>query len=124
MAEPVPPKTIRYKDMSWTLWDRWVLEDDLTVQQLLDWFSRRAMNVYSISCGSALLYNNIFPRHKERLNKRVSELVSSVANADIPEWRSHFDVVVACEEEDGDDDIDVPLVSITADFSRKTDGRH
>jgi ubiquitin-activating enzyme E1 len=54
------------------------------------------------------LYNNIFPRHKERLNKRVSELVSSVANADIPEWRSHFDVVVACEEEDGDDDIDVP----------------
>jgi hypothetical protein len=43
--------------------------------QVLDWFSERKMNVYSISCGSALLYNNIFPKHKERLNKRMSELV-------------------------------------------------
>jgi ubiquitin-activating enzyme E1 len=32
MAEPIPPKTIKYKDMSWSLWDRWTLEGDLTVQ--------------------------------------------------------------------------------------------
>jgi ubiquitin-activating enzyme E1 len=24
--------------MEWSLWDRWVLEGDLTVQQVLDWF--------------------------------------------------------------------------------------
>lgn len=49
--------------------------------QVLDWFSERKMSVYSISCGSALLYNNIFPKHKERLNKRMSELVSGCAMA-------------------------------------------
>eukprot|EP00983_Pelagomonas_calceolata_P049787 1141666-Pelagomonas_calceolata.AAC.3 len=43
--------------------------------QVIDWFAERKMNVYSVSCGSALLYNNIFPKHKERLNKRMSELV-------------------------------------------------
>jgi hypothetical protein len=61
------------------------LDDKLSIQvvkplreialQVLDWFSERKMSVYSVSCGSALLYNNIFPKHKERLNKRMSELV-------------------------------------------------
>ena len=32
MSEPVPAKKAAIKDMSWTLWDRWVLEGDLTVQ--------------------------------------------------------------------------------------------
>lgn len=38
MAEPIPPKQFTFGDLSWTLWDRWVLEGDLTVQQVLDWF--------------------------------------------------------------------------------------
>lgn len=48
-----------------------------------------------ISCGQSLLYNNIFPKHKDRLAKRMSELVVSVAKVEIPSWRNHFDVVVA-----------------------------
>ncbi|KAL6757412.1 ubiquitin-activating enzyme E1 [Haematococcus lacustris] len=111
MAEPVAPKTIKFNDLSWTLWDRWILEGDLTVQQVLDWFSQRALRAYSISCGAALMYNDIFPRHKERLGKKMSELVVSVAKQQVPAWRSHFDVVVACEDEEGED-LDVPLVSI------------
>lgn len=111
MAEPVPPKEIKFKDMAWSLWDRWVLEGDLTVQEVLDWFSAKDLTAYSISCGAALLYNNIFPKHKERLGKKMSELVVSVAKQEIPQWRSHFDVVVACEDEEGED-LDVPLVSI------------
>ena len=38
MAEPILPKRFTFGDLSWTLWDRWVLEGDLTVQQVLDWF--------------------------------------------------------------------------------------
>ena len=34
MSEPVPAKRASFKDMEWTLWDRWVLEGDLTVQVL------------------------------------------------------------------------------------------
>ena len=72
---------------------------------------KRDLEAYSISCGQSLLYNNIFPKHKERLNKPMSELVKTVAKMDIPAKRSHFDVVVACEDEEGED-LDVPLVSI------------
>ena len=72
---------------------------------------KRDLEAYSISCGQSLLYNNIFPKHKERLGKPMSELVKTVAKMDIPAKRSHFDVVVACEDEEGED-LDVPLVSI------------
>jgi ubiquitin-activating enzyme E1 len=78
---------------------------------VLDWFSERDLTAYSISCGQSLLYNNIFPKHKERLAKKMSELVVTVAKCEIPDYRKHFDVVVACEDEEGED-VDVPLVSI------------
>ena len=31
-SEPVPMKKTTFKDMEWSLWDRWVLQGDLTVQ--------------------------------------------------------------------------------------------
>jgi ubiquitin-activating enzyme E1 len=34
MAEPIAPKQMKYKDLNWTLWDRWTLEGDLTVQEV------------------------------------------------------------------------------------------
>ena len=71
----------------------------------------RGLEAYSISCGQSLLYNNIFPKHKDRLPKRMSSLVQTVAKTEIHEYRNHFDVVVACEDEEGED-MDVPLVSI------------
>ncbi|BDA45843.1 Ubiquitin-activating enzyme E1 1 [Coccomyxa sp. Obi] len=111
MSEPVASKTVKFQDLEWSLWDRWILEGDLTVQQVLDWFKKRGLEAYSISCGQSLLYNNIFPKHKERLGKPMSELVRTVAKMDIPPKRNHFDVVVACEDDEGED-LDVPLVSI------------
>ncbi|GLC36229.1 E1 ubiquitin-activating protein [Pleodorina starrii] len=111
MAEPIPPKVTKHNELSWSLWDRWTLEGDLTVQQVLDWFSEKGLSAYSISCGPALLYNNIFPKHVERLNKKMSELVVTVAKMELPAARDHFDVVVACEDDAGED-LDVPLVSI------------
>jgi ubiquitin-activating enzyme E1 len=37
--------------------------------------------------------------------------VGEVAKMTIPASRKHFDVVVACEDEDGED-VDTPLVSV------------
>lgn len=90
---------------------RWILEGDLTVQQVLDWFSERGLTAYSMSVGQSLLYNNIFPKHKDRLGKKLSELIVAVAKVEVPATRKHFDVVVACEDDDGND-VDTPLVSI------------
>ena len=48
---------------------------------------------------------------QERLGQKMSALVLSVAKITVPAYRKHFDVVVACEDDEGED-LDVPLVSI------------
>ncbi|XP_061349995.1 ubiquitin-activating enzyme E1 1 [Gastrolobium bilobum] len=111
MAEPVPPKVIKHQDLSWTVWDRWIVGDNPTLRELLEWLKAKGLNAYSISCGSCLLYNSMFPRHKDRMDKKVVDLAREVAKMDIPTYRRHLDVVVACEDDD-DNDIDIPQVSI------------
>lgn len=32
MAEPIPAKSFEYGGLKWSIWDRWILEGDLTVQ--------------------------------------------------------------------------------------------
>ncbi|KAJ6827939.1 ubiquitin-activating enzyme E1 1-like [Iris pallida] len=111
IAEPVSPKVIKHQDVSWTVWDRWTVQGNLTISELLQWLKDRGLNAYSISCGTSLLYNVMFPRHKERMNKKVVDVAKEVAKAELPSYRRHLDVVVACEDDDGND-IDIPLVSI------------
>ncbi|XP_059626436.1 ubiquitin-activating enzyme E1 1-like [Cornus florida] len=111
MAEPVPPKIIKHRDMSWTVWDRWIVKDNPTLRDLLQWLQKKGLNAYSISCGSCLLYNSMFPRHKDRMDKKVVDLAREVAKVELPPYRHHLDLVVACED-DEDNDIDIPQMSI------------
>lgn len=59
----------------------------------------------------SLIYNNFFPKHKERLGKKLSDLVMDIAKLEVPASRRHFDIVVAVEDEEGED-LDIPLVSV------------
>ncbi|KAK9750648.1 hypothetical protein RND81_02G210800 [Saponaria officinalis] len=111
MSEPVPPKVFKYRDMSWTVWDRWVLKGNPTLRQVIEWLNDKGLNAYSMSCGNRLLYNSMFARHKERMDEKVVDLAKDVAKLDIPPYRRHVDIVVACEDNDGND-IDIPLVSV------------
>ncbi|KAL6534408.1 E1 ubiquitin-activating protein [Orobanche hederae] len=111
MAEPVPPKVIKHQAMSWTVWDRWILRDNPTLRELLQWLKNKGLNAYSISFGSCLLYNSMFPRHRDRMDRMMVDLVRDVARAELPPYRRHFDVIVACEDDD-DNDIDIPQISI------------
>ncbi|GAA0154784.1 ubiquitin-protein ligase [Lithospermum erythrorhizon] len=111
IAEPVPPKVIKHQDMSWTVWDRWVIKNNPTLRELLKWLEDKGLNAYSISFGSCLLYNTMFPRHKERMDKKVVDLVRDVAKVELPPYRRHLDVVAACED-DEDNDIDIPQISV------------
>ncbi|OUS47186.1 ubiquitin activating enzyme [Ostreococcus tauri] len=111
MAEPIAAKHDKFKDLSWSMWDRWILEGDLTVQEVIDHFEAKGLIAYSMSVGASLVYNNIFPKHRERLNQKLSELVQTIAKMEIPAKRRHFDIVIACEDDDGED-VDIPMVSI------------
>jgi ubiquitin-activating enzyme E1 len=111
MAEPVPPKIVKHAGKSWSVWDRWVISENLTLSELLRWFEDKGLSAYSISCGQSLLYNSLFPKHRERLDRKVLDVAKEIAKLEISPGRRHFDIVVACEDDDGDD-VDVPLISI------------
>jgi hypothetical protein len=32
MAEPIEGKKFKFKDMEWSMWDRWIIEGDITVK--------------------------------------------------------------------------------------------
>ncbi|XP_073140543.1 ubiquitin-activating enzyme E1 1-like isoform X2 [Henckelia pumila] len=114
MAEPVPPKSVKHRNLSWTIWDRWIIRNNPTLRELLQWLSDKGLNAYSVSFGNCLLYNSMFPRHKERMDKKIADLVRDVAKAELPPYRKHLDVVVACED-DEENDVDVPTISIYFD---------
>ncbi|GKA88515.1 ubiquitin-activating enzyme E1 1-like protein isoform X2, partial [Tanacetum coccineum] len=110
MAEPVPPKVIKHQDLSWTVWDRWTIKGNPTLRELIKWLADKGLDAYSISCGSCLLFNSMFPRHKERMDKKVVDLARDVAKMEIPAYRRHLDLMVACEDEE-ENDIDIPQVN-------------
>lgn len=111
MAEPVPPKVVKHKDLAWTVWDRWILMGNPTLRELLQWVSNKGLSAYSISYGTCMLYNCMLPQHRDRLGKKVVELARDVAKVQLPSYRTHLDLLVACEDED-ENDIDIPLVSV------------
>jgi ubiquitin-activating enzyme E1 len=111
MAEPIAPKFQTYKDEKWSLWSRWIIEKDYTVRELLKYFEDKELECYSVSYGPALIYNAMFPRHKERMDQKLSELVQTVGKITFPAKRKHFDLIAATETTEGED-IDVPLISI------------
>merc|ERR1712078_349745 len=98
MAEPMPCKNISHEGQTWTLWDRWELPDSL-FSELMAWFSDRKLPPYS----------SIFPKHAERLKMKISEVALKAGR--LAEGADRLDVVVACEDDDGED-VDVPLVTI------------
>lgn len=111
MAEPVPHKVLKHRDMKWTVWDRWVLRDNPTLKQVIKWLKGNGLNAYSISYGNCLLFNSLFLRHRQRLDKKVVEVVREFAKAGLPPYRSHLDVSVACDDNEGND-MDIPPISI------------
>ena len=42
-----------FHDMKWSLWDRWILEGDLTVQEVLDWF--KVSSQIGFHCSRSIL---------------------------------------------------------------------
>jgi len=110
-AEPVPAKVTSHGGVSWTLWDRWTIGGDPTLDDVLAWFAAKGLDAYSISCGQSLLFNSLFPRHAGRRGKKMRALAAEVAKLTLPPGKASFDVVVACEDEAGED-LDVPLVTI------------
>nr|XP_043622277.1 ubiquitin-activating enzyme E1 1-like [Erigeron canadensis] len=111
LAEPVLPKVIKHRDMKWTEWDRWTIEGNPTLRELIKWLADKGLDAYSISFGRWMLYMSMNPDHEPRMDRKMVDLAQDASKIEIPPCRRHLDLIVACEDEESND-IDIPCLSV------------
>jgi len=116
-SEPLqPPKTTVREGWTWTLWDRFDVEGELTLQEFINYFKEKhQLEISMISCGVAMVYAFFMAKDKlaERLPKKLSDVVASVNKQAIPEGKNHLTLEICVNRLEDDEEADVPYVKYT-----------
>eukprot|EP00833_Pecoramyces_ruminatium_P003230 jgi/Orpsp1_1/1177262/evm.model.c7180000060725.1 len=111
-SEPIAAQKMKYYDVEWTLWDRFDIIGDLTLQQIIDLFKEKhELEITMMSCGVSMLYSSFMQpkRLQERLNMKISTLVETVSKKPIPDHVKSL-VLELCVNDKNDEDVEVPYV--------------
>ncbi|XP_041979038.1 ubiquitin-like modifier-activating enzyme 1 [Aricia agestis] len=114
-SEPIAAPTNTYYDKKWTLWDRFEVKGEVTLQQFIDYFkNEHKLEITMLSQGVCMLYSFFMPKAKrqERLDLPMSEVVAKVSKRKLePHVRAL--VFELCCNDEHDNDIEVPYVRYT-----------
>ena len=110
-SEPIAAAKQKYNDTEWTLWDRFELRGNPTLQEFIDYFqNEHKLEVQMVSQGVSMLWSGFIPPKKqaERAGMKMSELVENVSKKPIPAHVKNLlvEIMVANEE---DEDVEVRL---------------
>ncbi|XP_059047630.1 ubiquitin-like modifier-activating enzyme 1 [Achroia grisella] len=114
-SEPVAAPTNTYYDKKWTLWDRFEVKGEITLQQFLDYFkNEHKLEITMLSQGVCMLYSFFMPKAKrqERLNLPMSEVVTKVSKKKLEPHVRALVFELCCNDDDGND-VEVPYVKYT-----------
>lgn len=114
-SEPIAAPTNKYYDRSWTLWDRFEVRGELTLQQFLDYFkNEHRLEITMLSQGVCMLYSFFMPKNKcqERLSLPMSEVVTKVSKRRLEPHVRALVFELCCNDESGED-VEVPYVKYT-----------
>ncbi|XP_075977799.1 ubiquitin-like activating enzyme 1 [Anticarsia gemmatalis] len=114
-SEPIAAPTNTYYDKKWTLWDRFEVKGEITLQQFLDYFkNEHKLEITMLSQGVCMLYSFFMPKAKrqERLNLPMSEVVMKVSKKKLEPHVKALVFELCCNDEAGDD-VEVPYVKYT-----------
>ncbi|KAH9482413.1 Ubiquitin-activating enzyme E1 1 [Psilocybe cubensis] len=113
-SEPIAAKKSKYRDVEWTLWDRFEFTNDPTLKDIVEYFEREhKLSVTMVSQGVSMLWNSWIGKKKsdERLPMKFSHLVEHVSKKPIPPHSKHLVVEVMVTDEE-DEDVEVPFIVV------------
>lgn len=119
-SEPLLAPKSKYYDIEWTLWDRFEVEGELTLNEFLNYFKEKhALEITMLSQGVCMLYSFFMPKAKreERINTKMSEIVRNISKKRIEPHVKSLVFEICCNNTDGDD-VEVPYVkyNLPSDF--------
>lgn len=113
-SEPIAAPKNKYGETEWTLWDRFVFENNPTLREIIDWFQKEhKLDVSMVSQGVSMLWSSFIGKKKsdERLPLRFSNLVELVSKKPIPPHAKQLVTEVMVTDEEGED-VEVPFLVV------------
>ncbi|KAI9668068.1 MAG: E1 ubiquitin-activating protein [Bathelium mastoideum] len=94
------------------LWDRFEVTN-VTLQEFLDDFERKGLNITMVSSGVSLLYASFYPPSKlrDRLPLKLSDLVETISKKKIPSHQKNVIFEITAEDQT-EEDVEIPYVML------------
>lgn len=111
-SEPIAAPKNKYYETEFTLWDRFEIQGELTMKELMDHFQEKYnLEITMLSQGVTMLYSFFMPQAKkeERMALPMSEVVKRVSKKKIPPYVKALVLELCCNDKDGED-VEVPYV--------------
>lgn len=111
-SEPIAAPKNKYYDTEFTLWDRFEIQGEMTMQEFLDYFQKEhKLEITMLSQGVTMLYSFFMPQAKrtERMPLPMSEVVKKVSKKKIPSHVKALVLELCCNDTEGED-VEVPYV--------------
>lgn len=114
-SEPILSPKGKYNGVEFdSIWDRFEIEGDITLQELLDYFANeKGLEISMLSYGVSLLYASFFPpkKIKDRSTMKMTALIKEVSKKEIPPHVHNLILEICCDDKEGED-VDVPYICI------------
>lgn len=114
-SEPIASPRGKYNDVEFdSIWDRFEIHGDITLQELLDHFANeKGLEISMLSYGVSLLYASFFPpkKIKDRSTMKITELIKEVSKKEVEPHVHNLILEICCDDKEGED-VDVPYICI------------
>ncbi|XP_042213364.1 ubiquitin-like modifier-activating enzyme 1 isoform X1 [Homarus americanus] len=111
-SEPIPAPTNKYYDKEWTLWDRFEVNGEMTLEEFIRYFEEKhQLEITMLSQGVSMLYSFFMPpaKRNERMALPMSEVVKKVSKKKIEPHVRALVLELCANDKDGED-VEVPYV--------------